>query len=102
MNNWRTLLVYSIFNHLTKYKCRYGTLQIPKYAFEERENEFFFTSNLTRREVIFATVKVTTECLKILKLAILQTHYTKSLKLEEFEQMQTTASDQGAAHLKER
>lgn len=81
---------------------RQGTIDIPIYPFEERENQYYFTSNITRKEVVFTTVKVIAECHKIFKLAILQTHYTKSLRLEEFEQMQTTASDQGATHLKER
>jgi dynein heavy chain len=81
---------------------RNGTIPVPDYEYEEKENEFFFTSCLTRPEVIRATCRVRAECDKILKLAILQTHYTKSLKLEEFDQMQTQFSDQGASHLRER
>lgn len=81
---------------------RNGTVSIPKYPFEEINNKFYFTTNLTKKEVVWATSKVKHECNKILKMAILQTHYTRSLRLEEFEQMQTTASDQGSQHLKER
>ena len=81
---------------------RNGTIPVPDYEYEEKENEFFFTSCLTRPEVIRATCRVRAECDKILKLAILQTHHTKSLKLEEFDQMQTQFSDQGASHLRER
>lgn len=82
--------------------CRNGTISVANYEFEEKENQFFFASCLTRPEAIFAIVKVRDECNKILKLTLLETHYTKSLSLEQFEQLQTTTIDQSATHLKER
>lgn len=79
-----------------------GTISIPGYEIEEKENEFYVTSCLTRPEVILATVKVRDECSKILNLTILQTQYSKSLRIEEFEQMQASTIDAGATYLKER
>lgn len=52
--------------------------------------------------MIFATVKIRDECDKILNLVILETHYENSMKLEEFEKLQTTTTDQSATYLKER
>ncbi|XP_073388043.1 uncharacterized protein [Physcomitrium patens] len=80
---------------------RNGTISIPGYEIEEKENEFYVTSCLTRPEVILATVKVRDECSKILNLTILQTQYSKSLRIEEFEQMQASTIDAGATYLKE-
>ncbi|KAH8941010.1 hypothetical protein BDL97_14G015200 [Sphagnum fallax] len=79
----------------------FATVLVPQYDYEEKSSEFYFTSCLTRPEVIIATCKLRAECDKILKLTLLQTHYTKSLRMDEFEQLQTQASEQAAGHLKE-
>nr|PNR26425.1 hypothetical protein PHYPA_031000 [Physcomitrium patens] len=84
-----------------EYLIENGTISIPGYEIEEKENEFYVTSCLTRPEVILATVKVRDECSKILNLTILQTQYSKSLRIEEFEQMQASTIDAGATYLKE-
>ncbi len=81
---------------------RFATVPVPQYDYEEKSSEFYFTSCLTRPEVIIASCKLRAECDKILKLTLLQTHYTKSLRMDEFEQLQTQASEQAAGHLKER
>ncbi|CAM6094963.1 unnamed protein product [Calypogeia fissa] len=78
-----------------------GTAVIPEYDYEEQSSEFYFMSCLTRPEVIIATGKLRFECNKIPKLSLLSTHYTKSLRLDEFEAMEIQTAEQALQHLKE-
>jgi len=78
-----------------------GTVRLPAYDYPEQFSEFSFHSFLTKPEVITACVKVKTECNKVLKMSLFNTHYTKSSRLEEFEQSQLQASDQVVSHLKD-
>lgn len=52
-------------------------------------------------EVISALGRVRTECAKALKMSFFNTHYTKSLRLEEFEQGQMQVMDHTANYLKD-
>eukprot|EP00899_Mesostigma_viride_P012150 jgi/Mesvir1/20936/Mv08007-RA.1 len=78
-----------------------GTVEVPLYNFQEQFGELCFHSCLTKLEVITINVKVKVECHKIVKMSLFNFACTKSLRLEEFEQMQMQASDQVANHLKE-
>ncbi len=48
----------------------------------------------TCAQVIGALVKVRVECAKVLRMSCFSTHYTKSVRLDEFEQLQTQNTDQ--------
>lgn len=78
-----------------------GTVSVPWYDFLEQFSEFSFNTSLTKPEVITASVKVLTECNKVLKMNLFNLYFTKSMKLEDFEQAQKQASDQVATQLKE-
>ncbi|KAK3247674.1 hypothetical protein CYMTET_42830 [Cymbomonas tetramitiformis] len=78
-----------------------GTVTVPIYDFAEQFSEFSFYTCLTKSEVITATVKVRHECNKVAKMNLFNTYFTKSVRLEDFEQAQTQASDQVAGYLKE-
>ncbi|KAK9803422.1 hypothetical protein WJX72_010826 [[Myrmecia] bisecta] len=78
-----------------------GTVDVPAYDFPEQFSEFSFRSLLTKAEVVMAAVKVRTECNKVLKMNLCQTHFAKSSRVEEFEAAQAQAADQTANYLKE-
>ena len=78
-----------------------GTVPLPPYDFPEQFSQFSFHSFLTKPEVITAIVKVKSEGFKIQKMNIFNVHYTKSSKLQEFEQAQGQATDQVANQVKE-
>ncbi|BBN11637.1 hypothetical protein Mp_5g13570 [Marchantia polymorpha subsp. ruderalis] len=80
---------------------RSGTVEVPEYDYEEQASEFYFMSCLTRPEVIIATAKLRFECNKIPKMTLLSTHYIKSMRLDEFESMETQTAEQALLHLKE-
>ncbi|KAL2653917.1 hypothetical protein R1flu_022045 [Riccia fluitans] len=80
---------------------RLGTVEVPQYDYEELASEFYFMSCLTRPEVIVATVKLRSECNKIPKMTLLSSHYIKSMRLDEFESMETQTAEQALLHLKE-
>ena len=81
---------------------RFGCVNIPKYNYEEKCSEFHFWSCITRSEVISSTVRLRSECNKVLKLNLLSTHYNKSLRLEDFEQMQAQSIEQTSIQLRDR
>ena len=78
-----------------------GTFPIPLYDFPDQFSEFSFHTFLTKPEVISAIVKVKSEGLKIQKMNIFNIHYTKSSKLQEFEQAQGQATDQVSNQVKD-
>eukprot|EP01018_Ginkgo_biloba_P007250 Gb_31260 [translate_table: standard] len=80
----------------------FGCLQIPKYNYMEIYSEFHFWSCLTRPEVISSTARLKAECNKVLKLTLLNTHYSKSFRLEDFEQLQSQTIEQASMQLKDR
>lgn len=73
----------------------------PQYDFSDQFSEFSFHSFLTKAEVNVARVKVRVECNRAASLSLFSTYFTKSARLDEFEQLQTQASEQVATHLKE-
>ena len=81
--------------------AEYGCISIPPFDFAEQFSEFSFHSLLTKPEVILTSIKIRTECMKVLKMNLFNVYISKSSRLEEFEQAQMQASDQVANYLKE-
>jgi dynein heavy chain len=50
---------------------------------------------------VYAKLQVRTECNKVIKMNLFNLHFNKSVRLEDFEQSQTQASDQANGYLKE-
>ncbi|KAJ3275318.1 Dynein heavy chain 1, axonemal [Terramyces sp. JEL0728] len=67
----------------------FGRLVIPQYDWKEVSHKFSFTSYLTKVEVIKTLCKVRTECDKLANTPIFATNLTKTVKLDEFEQIQS-------------
>lgn len=70
--------------------------------FHEKRKQFKFQSFLPRTEIIDALVKVRADCNRLAHVKLFNTKITKSVKLEEFEQIQTQAFIQEIAYIKER
>lgn len=49
---------------------------------------------LVQVEVIGALTRIRMECAKVLKMSLFNTYYTKSSRLDEFEQSQSQTTDQ--------
>lgn len=71
-----------------------GQINIASYDFFNQFSEFSFRTLLTKQEVVSATVKVRVECQKVLKMQLFNTHFAKSMKVDEFEQSQLQTGDQ--------
>jgi dynein heavy chain len=79
----------------------FGTVAIPAHNFPEQFSEFAFHSFLTKSEVIGALVKVRAECNRVEGLALFNTFFGKSVRLDEFDQLQGQANAQVVNGLKE-
>jgi dynein heavy chain len=64
--------------------------------------QFKFQSFLPRIEIIDALMKVRSDCNRMASISLFTTKITKSVRLEEFEQMQTQNILQESSFLKER
>ncbi|XP_032892704.1 dynein heavy chain 1, axonemal [Amblyraja radiata] len=71
-----------------------GLVQIPDYPFHQKKKAFFFNTLLTKPEVILALCKVRTECNKVAAMSLFFVTFIKSVRLEEFEQIQSQAHAQ--------
>ena len=79
-----------------------GTVNIPEYDFPEQFSEFSFHTALTKSEAISATVKIVEECNKLLKQAnLFNVYFSKSQRLEDFEQSQKQAIAGAVNQIKE-
>ncbi|KAF6265909.1 dynein heavy chain 2 [Scenedesmus sp. NREL 46B-D3] len=80
-----------------------GTVEVAAAAYDFREqlSEFSFKTLLTKPEVIFALGKIRLESSKVVKMCLFNTYSSKSLRLEEFEQVQIAATDAVANHLRD-
>ncbi|XP_033101869.1 dynein heavy chain 1, axonemal-like [Anneissia japonica] len=74
---------------------------VPDYPFDEQYDSFAFNSLLTREEAIFAMMKVRTECNKVSAMSLFHVPMTKHLRIEEFEQTQSSQSSQVQLFLKD-
>ncbi|XP_078270493.1 dynein axonemal heavy chain 1 [Rhinoraja longicauda] len=71
-----------------------GLVQIPDYPFHQTKKAFFFNTLLTKPEVILALCKVRAECNKVAAMSLFFVTFIKSVRLEEFEQIQSQAHAQ--------
>ncbi len=71
-----------------------GCVPVAEYDFAQQFSDFSFRTLLTKPEVISALMRVRVECAKALKMSMFNTYFTKSLRLEEFEQGQMQTTDQ--------
>lgn len=69
--------------------------------FAEKLRQFKFQSFLPRVEIIEALVKVRTDCNRLASINLFNTKITKSVRLEEFEQMQNQNYTQEIQFIKE-
>ena len=79
----------------------YGKAVVPKYDFEGLRQAFGFASLMTRVEVIRTLAKVRVECDKLANTILFATNITKTVKLDEFEQLQTQALQNVKGSLKD-
>lgn len=82
-----------------------GTISIEDYTpteYEERLKAFKFNSFLPRVEIIDALVKVRGDCNRLAQINLFNTKITKSVRLEEFEQIQAQTYTQEISYIKER
>jgi dynein heavy chain len=70
--------------------------------FSEQMKQFKFQSFLPRIEVIDALIKVRADCNRMVDLSLFNTRITKSVRLEEFEQIQTQSFTEESRFIKER
>ncbi len=79
----------------------YGMIGIPQYSFPERFAEFCYASVLTRMEAIKADERINLECLEAAEKEVFNTNLMKTLKLEEFKQIEVSSISQCSYYLRE-
>ncbi len=77
------------------------SVDMPKYDFAQSFSKFHCSTLLTVPEVIPCIGKAKTECHKVVQMAMFNTGIAKTLRPEEFEQMQTQAFSAVASQLKD-
>ena len=80
----------------------FSKVQIPTYNLEEAKNNFDFATFLSKIEVIKTLSKVRTECDRLASSSIFSVNITKTVKLDEFEQIQAQSLTNMKAQLKDR
>ncbi|XP_072136794.1 dynein axonemal heavy chain 1 isoform X1 [Mobula birostris] len=71
-----------------------GLVQLPDYSFNQMKKAFSFNTLLTKPEVIVALCKVHAECNKVAAMSLFFVTFIKTVRLEEFEQIQSQAHAQ--------
>lgn len=79
-----------------------GVVRVPFHDFPKHFSNFCFHSFYTKLEAITALVKVNSECLRLQKLSVFNTSISKSVRLEEFEQLQNSSMVQLSSFLKDK
>ena len=79
----------------------FGMVQIPTHSFPETFAAFGFESILMRLEAIKAGERINLECLEAQEKEIFNTNLTKTLKLEEFKQIEVSSISQCSYYLRE-
>ena len=64
-------------------------IDVPSYNFEKKYYSFSFKSLMTMPEVFNAISRVKADCNKVSSMILFQTPISKSMKLEEYEQVQS-------------
>lgn len=74
---------------------------LPPYNFAEAFAQFSFNTFLTRPEAVACNIKVAVECSRATRLQLFSVNITKSVRADEFEQVQLAASDATFSQLRE-
>ncbi len=69
-------------------------MEIPHTNFQHTLSEFCTQAFVTKPEIIVALSKITTECQRVAKLGLFNTQIPKCVRIDEFEQLQTSAMGQ--------
>ena len=80
----------------------FGKVQVPAFDLKEAKENFDFSTFLSKIEVIKTLSKVRTECDKLASSSIFAVNITKTVKLDEFEQIQAQALTNMKSQLKDR
>ncbi|RKO93938.1 dynein heavy chain, N-terminal region 2-domain-containing protein, partial [Blyttiomyces helicus] len=78
-----------------------ATVPVPAYEFSKYGKDFSFASFLTKIEVVRTMSKVRVECDKLATTNIFATNITKTVRLDEFEQMQSQSAQNVKGILKD-
>ncbi|XP_069500104.1 dynein axonemal heavy chain 1 [Ambystoma mexicanum] len=78
-----------------------GCVEVPDYPFAQNRADFIFHTILTRPEVIYSLSKVRAECNKVAAMSLFHSTLTKTVRLEEFEQIQSQVISQVQLFLKD-
>ena len=82
-----------------KRPARYAMVQIPKHDFSDQFSNFCFKSLYIKEEVVGSLEKIKDQCLSASEKEIFNVNFTKTMRLEEFRQIQMGAISQVALYL---
>ncbi|OMJ85153.1 hypothetical protein SteCoe_13621 [Stentor coeruleus] len=77
----------------------YGMVQIPRHEFPEQFSNFCFNSLYIKEEVILSLDKIKEQCILAAEKEIFNTNFIKTMRLEEFRQIESGAISQVALYL---
>ena len=79
----------------------FGMISIPQHNFPEEFSAFCFNTLYIKDESILAMEQIRGECLDVLEKEIFNTNFNKTLRLDEFKQIQDSSVSQCAYSLRE-
>ena len=79
----------------------YGMIKIPKHSFAKKISKFSFTTLLIKDEVIRALQEIRKECNDVAAKDIYNPNVTKTMKVDDFKQIQASSISQTSYYLKE-
>ena len=77
----------------------YGMVQIPRHEFPEQFSNFCFNSLYIKEEVILSLDKIKEQCILASEKEIFNTKFDKTVRLEEFKQIESGAISQIGIYL---
>ena len=77
----------------------YGMVQIPRHEFPEQFSNFCFNSLYIKEEVIISLDKIKEQCILASEKDIFSVVFTKTMRLEEFRQIELAAINQVGLYL---
>jgi hypothetical protein len=78
---------------------KFGMMQIPKHDFADQFSNFCFKSLYIKDEVVISLEKIKDQCLSASEKEIFNANFTKTMRLEEFRQIEMGAISQIALYL---
>ena len=78
---------------------RYAMIQIPRHDFSDQFSNFCFKSLYIKEEVVISLEKIKDQCLSASEKEIFNINFTKTMRLEEFRQIEMGAISQVALYL---